>query len=268
MTGLRRRQARGSADGVLTKILLWSIGSFVAISLLMGQFGGSGSGPAPPPAPFAPYVVPVLTECGPRGKVLYDGIDVDGNRGTWCQLTYLSGRFNAKVGMPVYPPGCDATWQVREAKLCTSQNTRIEGFKFVDGSLRISGQPAAGYDKVDPRWNCHGDTFTGGEFWVMPDQVEVVLRDEFEPVNNPQDVRRDDIVVYQNSIVYSWRSNTLDYPHSTHVVLVTPTETWTFGKRGQDPVVSEKRRPAGPGPGAAWEDTRSQKVFYRRKPGR
>lgn len=45
--------------------------------------------------------------------------------------------------------------------------------------------------------NCHGWVFTGGRYWLAPDDVErILVENGYEPVSNPQ---RNDIAIYRNS---------------------------------------------------------------------
>jgi hypothetical protein len=213
-----------------------------------------------PPPPRRPSVDPVsVRECGAtRGLKFYTKFNEP--RSLLCEDAYELTHYAATHGYVYRPRFCYASWLVEEATLCTRNQTQIVGLAYL-GDLKVGKLHGEGYGVVDPRWNCHGDTFAGGFFAVNPDQVDTILANEFGAIDRSL-LQPGDIVVYRTADRVPIHSTTLFRDSSDG-------QLKTYGKRGILPMDEEKMLPIGPGPGAAWGnpgEAPARAEFYRRKP--
>ncbi len=111
-------------------------------------------------------------------------IDPDGRikRDTNGKIVYVS---NGITGTFAHPSGSSATLEV--GYVFADDGTPIQVFKNNGGG--------------DPGWdtNCHGTTFTDGEYWLNNDQVPNLLNgDSYKSVNTKSGIKKGDKVVYSD----------------------------------------------------------------------
>ena len=110
--------------------------------------------------------------------------------------------------------------EMQKVTIYTDLSTPVKAYKNRSG--------ISGYDS-----NCHGTTFAGfGQVWINPDQVDIILNDEYKQVNN-SNAKIGDVIVFDDNIETSAHSVTVTKKDSkTGEVLVT-------GENGNESKITE-----------------------------
>ena len=295
---MRHKYNRGSFDSALTKILGAAIGLpllFVFAFALLNPGGGTPAptSPLPPAPPAQPLDPPGLDLCtaqqmAANGMSASDqGADTKNSGevadpdqwGTW--ICHNTGQWL-----------CDVTWRSRVMYLCTDRGRSIEALEYIEDSVTLNpnltgsrytkdlqlcqGSQCSPFDIVNPRFNCHGDSFGHDEYWIQPNQVQRILDDNYTKIPEPA---AEDIVIYRECKLANgascrkagetqaqycerlWTARSGDLVHSATWVGPRSLDM-TFGKRGFEP--RKRYMPVGPGEDAAWDNPDACVEYYRK----
>jgi hypothetical protein len=121
------------------------------------------------------------------------------------------------------------------------------------------GTPITAYKNVGPDsgfdTNCHGTTFAHGEYWINNTEVDDLWEhDGYHRLDNPQDARPGDVVLY--------RDPEKGVVHSVRLVCDASGGMVARGLGGMQETLRDL--PVAPGRGGAYFDPAAQPEFYRK----
>jgi hypothetical protein len=303
---VKRKHSRGNGDGAFLKVLFYLIGGFTLGAVALGWLAPANaptSAPGPPPPPPAAVEPPGLDLCTngqlsgkqlqERGQIRYSGKMAQppepSETDDTSEPNELRDRWDWLAGAICTVSlhrNCDVTWQSRVTYLCTDEGRPIEALEYVEGSIAIEdfitgprytnemklckGSECSPFDIVNPRFNCHGDSFAYAEYWIQDPEVQRILDDDYDEIAQPDP---GDIVIYRESKKDPGVTRELHCANqeTAGTGVIVHSARWvgprsldmTFGKRGFEP--RKRYMPVGPGPDAAWDNADACVSYYRKQ---